>query len=223
MTLQDNVKRGILYFLQRKKSSPAWLSTCGFISSLDSLSGQLLQQKHEQLSPFFDTGVEERLIAYLPLVTQLLKGHTFNTETEYSSCNFIHVICHVIPTWQALARVEHMRYRADMTSGMEVGQLKSGRMTLRHLTHASTTMAAEKLIRLTTLSSNPLQEGKVGVAGEVCRAVWGSNSPADVYQCSDNNCVHFFHGWRLLAHSHRFAETRTAGEQVTWSDWGSRA
>jgi hypothetical protein len=65
-----------------------------------------------------------------------------------------------------------MRYRADMTSGMEVGQLKSGRMTLRHLTHASTTMAAEKLIRLTTLSSNPLQEGKVGVAGEVCRAVW---------------------------------------------------
>ena len=90
-----------------------------------------------------------------------------------------------------------MRYRADMTSGMEAGQLKSGRMTLRHLTHASTTMAAEKLIRLTTLSSNPLQEGKVGVAGEVSpslRAVWGSNSPADVSQCSDNDCVHFFHG-----------------------------
>ena len=77
----DFARQGILVFLQRKKSSPAWLSTCGFIGSLDGLSGQFLQQKHEQLPPFLHTGVEKRLIAYLPLVTQLLEGHTLYSSS----------------------------------------------------------------------------------------------------------------------------------------------
>ena len=53
-----------------------------------------------------------------------------------------------------------MRYRADMTSGMAAGLSKSGRMTLRHRTHASTTIAAEKWSRLPIFSSKSLSGEK---------------------------------------------------------------
>ena len=64
--------------------------------------------------------------------------------------------------------MEHILYRADMTSGMAAGLSKSGRMTLRHRTQASTTMAAEKCIRLSTFSSKSLKGEELEACTEGC-------------------------------------------------------
>lgn len=48
--------------------------TKGFVSSLRGVSGQLLQEEHEQFPPLLHAGVEERLIANLTLVAQALGG-----------------------------------------------------------------------------------------------------------------------------------------------------
>ena len=45
-----------------------------FIGSLGGVSGQLLQQEHEQAAPLLHAGVEEGLVADLPLVAQVLRG-----------------------------------------------------------------------------------------------------------------------------------------------------
>lgn len=68
-----------------------------------------------------------------------------------------------------------MRYLADITSGMADGLLKSGRMTLRHRTHASTIMAAEKCTRLTTPSSKSLQ-GRDGEGSQPPRLMEGGRT-----------------------------------------------
>ena len=55
--------------------------TGGFVSSLYGISGQFLQQEHEQFPPFLHAGVEEGLIPYLTLVPQILVTHTHTTTT----------------------------------------------------------------------------------------------------------------------------------------------
>ena len=114
-----------------------------------------------------------------------------------------------------------MRYLADMISGMAVGLSKSGRMTLRHLTHASTTMAAEKWTRLVTPSSKPLGREKGGVArvGWCAVCVCG-DSPANVSQCGYDNGVHFLHGW--LQHTHTTARERERETENEREQGGSR-
>jgi len=119
---------------------------------------QLFNQEHKYPSYICFAWIQERLITYIPRITQGLQKKKKRTavqgmfiKQQYFMNPLPFLTVHT--TLQAWAMLAPTRNRADIESGKEWGSPNPGWMTSKHLTAASITSSVEKCLRLSTSSS----------------------------------------------------------------------